>query len=177
MTKPRLATMWLDGCSGCHMSLLDLDEALITISQRVDLVYSPLVDAREYPHDVDVALVEGAVSTEEDLEKIRQVRERTRILVALGDCATTSNISGARNPIPLKDLFERIYVEGADVDKGIPADPALPILLKHAVPLHDVVKIDLHVPGCPPSAPTILFVLNELLDGRIPDLRARTRFG
>jgi NAD-reducing hydrogenase small subunit len=97
--------------------------------------------------------------------------------VALGDCATTSNISGARNPIPLKDLFERIYVEGADVDKGIPADPALPILLKHAVPLHDVVKIDLHVPGCPPSAPTILFVLNELLDGRIPDLRARTRFG
>ena len=98
MTKPRLATMWLDGCSGCHMSLLDLDEALITISQRVDLVYSPLVDAREYPHDVDVALVEGAVSTEEDLEKIRQVRERTRILVALGDCATTGNISAHATP-------------------------------------------------------------------------------
>jgi NAD-reducing hydrogenase small subunit len=177
MTRKRLATMWLDGCSGCHMSLLDLDEALVTISQRVNLVYSPLVDARTYPHDVDVALVEGAVGTEEDIEKIRLVRERTRILVALGDCAVTANVTGARNPVPVQAIFERIYVDGADVDKGMPAAPALPILLKHAVPLHDVVKIDLHVPGCPPSAATIEFVLTELIAGRIPDLRARTRFG
>ena len=84
------------------MSLLDVDEGIITIAAKADLVYSPLVDAREYPHDVDIAIVEGAVSTEEELEKIRLVRERTRILVALGDCATTANISGMRNPIPVK---------------------------------------------------------------------------
>jgi len=177
MKKKRLATMWLDGCSGCHMSLLDLDEALVTISQRVDLVYSPLVDAREYPENVDVALVEGAVGTEEDVEKLRLVREQTRFLVALGDCAVTANITGARNSLPVRSIMEQIYIEGADTDKAIPAAPALPILLKHAVPLHDVVKIDLHVPGCPPSAATIEFVLNELLAGRIPDLRSRTRFG
>ena len=175
MTKPRLATLWLDGCSGCHMSLLDLDEMLFGIAESADLVYGPLVDVQEYPHDVDVTIVEGAVSTEDDLEKIQQVRERTRIVVALGDCATTGNVSALRNPIPVKTLLERVYIEGADVEKGIPTD--IPVLLKQAIPLHDVIKIDLHVPGCPPSAPSILFVLNELLDGRIPDLRARMRFG
>lgn len=174
--KKRLATMWLDGCSGCHMSLLDVDEALFTIAQKADVVYGPLVDVHEFPEDVDVTIVEGAVSTEEDLEKIRQVRERTKILVALGDCATTSNVTGMRNPIPLKALFERIYVDGADVNKSAPTE-GVPVLLKYAIPLHDVVKIDLHVPGCPPSAPSILFVLNELLDGRIPDLRGKLRFG
>jgi len=177
MTKARLATMWLDGCSGCHMSLLDLDEALIPISQRVQIVYGPLVDPREYPEGVDVALVEGAVGTEEDIEKMRMVRDRTRILVALGDCAVTSNVAGMRNPFKLKDIFSRAYVENADVNKNPPSDPALPVLLRHAVPLHDVVKVDLHVPGCPPSADTIGFVLTELLEGRIPDLRTRTRFG
>ena len=176
MTKPRLATMWLDGCSGCHMSFLDVDEGILTIAEKAELVYSPLVDAREYPHDVDIAIVEGAVSSEEDLEKIRLVRERTRILVALGDCATTTNVTGLRNPIPLREILDRVYVDGADAQKGHPTD-GLPVLLKHAIPLHDVVKIDLHVPGCPPSAATIQFVLNELLEGRIPDLRARTRFG
>lgn len=177
MTKAKLATMWLDGCSGCHMSLLDLDEALIPISQRVQIVYSPLVDPREYPEGVDVALIEGAVGTEEDIEKARKARERTRIVVALGDCAVTANVAGARNPFKLKDVLDRAYVENADLNKGAPSDPALPALLRRAVPLHDVVKVDLHVPGCPPSAETIGFVLTELLEGRMPDLRTRTRFG
>ena len=175
MKKPRLATLWLDGCSGCHMSVLDLDQMLFSVAQRAELVYGPLVDAQEYPHDVDVAIVEGAVSSQEDFEKIRLVRERTRIVVALGDCATTSNVSGMRNRFPVKTLLESIYIERADVNKGVPI--GIPALRKQAVPLHDVIKIDLHVPGCPPSAPAILFVINELLDGRVPDLKTKLRFG
>jgi NAD-reducing hydrogenase small subunit len=176
MKKARLATMWLDGCSGCHMSLLDVDEALLAIAERADLVYGPLVDAQEFPRDVDVTIVEGAVSNEDDLEKIRRVRERTRILVALGDCAVTANVPSMRNQYSVKTILERAYVEGADVQKGIPTD-GVPALLRHAIPLHEAVKIDLHVPGCPPSAPSILFVVNELLDGRIPDLKTKVRFG
>jgi NAD-reducing hydrogenase small subunit len=176
MTKARLATLWLDGCSGCHMSLLDVDEAIIMIAQRADLLYGPLVDAQEFPQNVDVTIVEGAVSTQDDFEKIRHVREHTRILVALGDCAITSNVPSMRNRIPVKTILERVYIEGADVQKGIPT-VGVPTLLKHAIPLHDVVKVDLHVPGCPPSAASILFVLNELLDGRIPDLKSKVRFG
>ena len=176
MKKARVATLWLDGCSGCHMSLVDIDEAILIVAQRADIVYGPLVDAQEFPHDVDVAIVEGAVSSQDDLEKIKRVRERSRILVALGDCAITSNVPSMRNRFPVKTILERVYIEGADVQKGIPTD-GVPTLLKQAIPLQDVVKVDVHVPGCPPSASSILFVLTELLDGRIPDLKSKVRFG
>src|SRR4029078_11106798 len=83
--KVRVATVWLDGCSGCHMSFLDLDERLIEIAQHLEMVYTPLIDVKAYPDEVDVALVEGAVSSEEDLEKIHRIRRQTKILVAFGD--------------------------------------------------------------------------------------------
>jgi NAD-reducing hydrogenase small subunit len=176
MTKARLATMWLDGCSGCHMSLLDIDEAIVAVAQQADVVYGPLVDAQAIPADIDVAIVEGAVSSEDDLKKLRVLRRNSRILVALGDCAVTGNVPMMRNPLPVKGLLERIYVEGADASKGAPTE-IVPTLLKQASPLHDAVKVDLHVPGCPPSARLILFVVKELLEGRVPDLKSSARFG
>jgi len=176
MTKARVATMWLDGCSGCHMSMLDVDEAIIAIAGKIDMVYGPLVDAQEFPENVDVAIVEGAVSNQHDLDMIRKARARSRILVALGDCAVTSNVPAMRNAYSVRTILERVYVEGADEQKGAPKS-GVPVLLKHAIPLHEAVKVDLHVPGCPPSAPSILYVLNELLDGRIPDLKSKVRFG
>ena len=176
MNKVRLATLWLDGCSGCHMSLLDIDEAIAVVAQKADLVYGPLVDAQAFPEDVDVAIVEGAVSNQDDLEKIKLVRQHTRLLVALGDCAITSNVPALRNSIPVKKLLERVYVEGVDANPGVPAD-GVPHLLKHAVPLHEVVKVDLHVPGCPPPSAVIKFVLAELLEGRMPELNSKVKFG
>jgi NAD-reducing hydrogenase small subunit len=117
MSKIKFATVWLDGCSGCHMSFLDLDERLIELAEKVDVVYSPLVDAKEFPPGVDVTLVEGSVSSTSDLEKIRRVRERTRILVSLGDCAVTGNVPAMRPCQPTAcppcssecDLFIRLY--------------------------------------------------------------------
>ena len=109
--KPRLATIWLDGCSGCHMSLLDMDERLLEITERADLVFGALVDFKEFPENVDVTLVEGAVSSEDDLRKILEVRRNTRILVSLGDCAVTSNVPGMRNPIGPGPILERAYLE------------------------------------------------------------------
>src|SRR5512141_1194070 len=91
MTKKKIATVWLDGCSGCHMSFLDIDERLVDLADKIDIVYSPLVDIKEFPPEVDVALVEGAVSSEDDLERIHNIRKHAKILVALGDCAVTGN--------------------------------------------------------------------------------------
>lgn len=176
MKKARVATLWLDGCSGCHMSILDIDEAIASVAQKADIVYGPLVDAQEFPENVDVTLVEGAVSSQDDMEKIKHVRENTRLLVALGDCAVTSNVPAMRNSIPVKKLLERIYVQGVDANPVVPTD-GVPALLKRAVPLHEVVKVDLFVPGCPPPASAIGFVLGELLEGRIPDLTAKVKFG
>jgi NAD-reducing hydrogenase small subunit len=176
MKKAKVATLWLDGCSGCHMSILDIDEAIAAVAQKADIVFGPLVDAQVFPEDVDVTLVEGAVSSQHDYEQIKQVRENTRLLVALGDCAVTSNVPAMRNPFPVKKLLERIYVQGVDTKPGIPTE-GVPTLMKRAVPVHEVVKVDLFVPGCPPPAAAIGFVLGELLEGRMPDLSGKVKFG
>ena len=176
MKKAKLATVWLDGCAGCHMSLLDMDEAIAAVAKRADIVYGPLVDAQEFPKGVDITVVEGAVSSQDDLEKIQTIRKRTKRLVALGDCAVTGNVPGMRNPIPVKKLLERIYVEGVQQKPGVPVE-GVPALLRQAVPVHEVVKVDLHVPGCPPPASAIAFVLTELLEGRVPDLGSKVKFG
>jgi NAD-reducing hydrogenase small subunit len=176
MSKIKLATVWLDGCSGCHMSLLDIDEGIVAVAKKADIVYGPLVDAQEFPEGVDVALVEGAVSSQEDMKMIQLIRKRSKMVVALGDCAVTSNVPSMRNWVPVKKLLERIYVEGVQANPGVPTE-GVPPLLKHAIPLHEAVKIDLHIPGCPPKADAIFHVIGELLAGRKPDLMYKVKFG
>lgn len=171
MTRLRLATLWLGGCSGCHMSLLDTDEWLLDIAPRVELVYGPLVDAKEFPAGVDLALVEGAVASREQLDLIRAVRERTRTLVALGDCAVTGNVTALRNPLgPVAPLLLRVYPAEAQPD---PAE--LPALLDRVIPVHHAVPVDVFLPGCPPPAPRIRAALEALLAGE--PAPAGPRFG
>jgi NAD-reducing hydrogenase small subunit len=176
MSKVRIATVWLDGCSGCHMSFLDMDEKLMELASKVEVAYSPLVDVRKFPDSVDVTLVEGAVGSEEDLNKIRSIRERTKVLVSLGDCAATANVPSMRNPFGVDAVVGRAYLENAALKPQVPNE-VVPPLLKRVRPVHEVVKVDVFVPGCPPSPNTIDFVLSELVEGRLPDLTGRSRFG
>ena len=176
MDKVKIGTCWLDGCSGCHMSLLDVDEAIVGVLRKADIVYGPLVDAQEWPEGVDVAVVEGAVSSQDDLKLVQTARARSRYLIALGDCAVTGNVPSMRNGISRRELLNRVYVEGADESAGVPTD-GVPPLLRQAEPLRQAVKVDLHVPGCPPPAKAIAFVLGELLEGRVPDLSSKVKFG
>jgi NAD-reducing hydrogenase small subunit len=174
--KVRLATVWLDGCSGCHMSFLDMDQRLLELAPFIELVYSPLVDHKEFPLGVDVTLVEGSVSTDEDIPKIRMIRKRTAILIALGDCAVTGNVPAMRNPFGTEAVLDRAYNENAQLQKQRPT-LHLPTLLERVRPVHEVVKVDLFVPGCPPPADAIHYVISELLAGRTPNVGSVTRFG
>ncbi|MGO9402960.1 MAG: oxidoreductase [Terriglobales bacterium] len=176
MKKVKVATVWLDGCSGCHMSLLDMDAAIISLGRKIDIVYGPLVDAQEFPEDVDVTLVEGAVSSQDDLNKIRKIRQRTQVLVSLGDCAVAGNVPAMRNNIPVNKLLQRVYIDGADERKLIPSD-RVPALLKQARPLREFVQVDYWLPGCPPPAKAILGLINDLLEGKKPEPSQSVKFG
>ena len=179
MDPVRLATVWLGGCSGCHMSFLDLDERLIDLASRIRVVYSPIVDVKAFPEHVDVTLVEGAVANEDHLRLIRTVRERTKMLVAFGDCAVTGNVTALRNPLGRAEpVLQRAYIENATIQKRLPqSEGIVPALLDRVLPVHQVVPVDLFLPGCPPGADLIYSVLTDLLEGRTPDLSGRLKYG
>jgi NAD-reducing hydrogenase small subunit len=158
------------------MSLLDLDERLIDLAEKVDIVYSPLIDVKDYPDDVDIALVEGAVGSEADLAKIRMIRERTRILVAFGDCAVNGNVPSYRNLFPLEQVLDRAFRENVDRDAQVPSE-GVPKLLPRERPVHEVVLVDVFLQGCPPPADVIYQLLTGLVAGEAPNLTELTRFG
>ena len=179
MERLRLATIWLGGCSGCHMSFLDLDEWLIELARFADVVFTPFADIKEYPENVDVVLVEGAVANEEHFKFIQRVRERTKIVISFGDCAVTGNVTSLRNPrgaaLP---VLERSYVDLADVNPNVPNADVVPTLLDRVQPVHAVVPVDFFMPGCPPSADLIRKTIDALHHGRMPKLEGREmKFG
>jgi NAD-reducing hydrogenase small subunit len=177
--KIRLATAWLGGCSGCHMSFLDLDEKLIDLAEVAELVYSPIADVKEFPEDVDVTLVEGAVTNVDNVELALQIRERSKIVVSFGDCAVTGNVTSLRNRLQVDDLLTKVYHEGpGKTPKGGEADHIMPVLLPKVLPLHQVIPVDAFIPGCPPEPDRIWVAVSALLSGEPvvlePEMR---RFG
>jgi NAD-reducing hydrogenase small subunit len=180
MGRLRFATVWIGGCSGCHMSFLDLDEWLIDLAQHVDVVFSPLMDIKEYPENVDVVLVEGAVANEENLHMIRKVRERTKTVVSFGDCAVTGNVTSLRNPLGVAlEVLRPVYLEHGDLQARIPDEAGIvPVLLDRVQPVHAVVPVDFFLPGCPPPASRIKGVLEAIVQGKTPVLEGDDkRFG
>lgn len=182
MDRLRVATVWLGGCSGCHMSFLDLDEFLIELADRIDLVYSPVLDVKQYPPGVDVCLIEGAVCNEDNLEILNKIRQHTRVLVAFGDCAVTGNVPAIRNQLGLRNdesVLQRAYVEGAQSNPGIPREPGIvPALLPRVMPVQEAVHVEYFLPGCPPPADRIKILLTQVLNGVEPRLEgSQLKFG
>ncbi|MDR1451734.1 MAG: hypothetical protein LBI57_05345 [Helicobacteraceae bacterium] len=177
MAKLRFATVWLDGCSGCHMSFLDMDERLIDLASKVEVVCSPYVDAKEFPQNVDLTIVEGAVSSEEDLEKLRKVRKNSKIVLALGDCGVTGNVSAMRNLVGVEAALKCAYDELSDDNKGARPNREVPKQLERVSALHEWETIDCFLPGCPPPADAIYHILSSLIEGKEYDIFNYTRFG
>lgn len=153
------------------MSLLDIDERILEVAKLADIVKCPIVDGKELP-EVDVTLVEGSITSDEHLNEIRHIRERSKYVVSFGDCAITTNITGMRNYFTKQEVLDQSYVHAPSNDgKGqMPLHSALLKLNDKVIPLHDAVNVDFYIPGCPPSADTIFYVLFELLNDRVPHL-------
>lgn len=178
--RPRIATVWLGGCSGCHMSFLDLDERLIELAQLADVVFTPIADVKEFPEGVDATLVEGAVANTDHIDMLQRVRQRTRVLAALGDCAITGNVTALRNVFPVDAVLRGSYVDRARMNPQVPNEPDIvPRLTARVAPLHHVVNVDEYIPGCPPDADRIWSALLALVRGEHirPAESAAPKFG
>ncbi len=163
MKKVRVGTIWLDGCSGCHMSFLDMDERLVELSQYMDVVYSPYVDAKEIPSDIDLFIVEGALSTDHDIKIIKEIRKNSKLILALGDCAVTGNISAMKNLFGTEAVLEKGYFDLADINKGEYPSEVVPTLLDKVIPLNEAIDVDYFVPGWPSPADAIYEVIKAII--------------
>jgi len=173
MSKKSVGTIWLDACSGCHMSFLDLDEQLIDLADKMKMVYGPMVDFKEIPDQVDLFLISGSVSTDEDYEKVEKIRESSRLVISLGDCAVTGNVPSMRNVFSVEETVSEAYGDGA-VDAW---EAPVPHLERPVRPVHQVIEVDGYIQGCPPGRELISFYMSELLEGRRPGRGIRTTFG
>lgn len=174
MAKPKIATLPLAGCFGCHMSVLDIDERILELIELVDFDKSPIDDIKEFTGRCLVGLIEGACATDEDVHNLEYFRENCDILISVGQCATMGGLPSVRNTVPLKECIEEAYLNGPTVynpDNIIPSDPEVPLLLDKVRPCHEVVKIDYFLPGCPPPADLIWEVLTQLLTNKPLEMR------
>lgn len=171
MTKVKVAMDWLAACAGCEMSVLDMDERLVQLLDKIELTSTPITDLKHPPKNgVTVGILSGAVNNTVNVEVVKEMRERCKLLVALGDCAVFGGIMTMRNFFDMNEALKRAYIETeSTVDGIIPNSEELAKPIR-AVPVGQVVKVDVHLPGCPPSADAIYHVLSELLEGRIPVL-------
>ena len=173
MRKPKIASDWMAGCAGCHMSLLDMDERIIAIAELADIRATPITDLKQPDEKgVDVGILEGGINNTANEEVAHRMRSRCKILVALGDCAVFGGVPAMRNFFTLEESLRRAYVEteSTDAEGKIPDDPELAQMTKVRA-LSEVVPVDVFVPGCPPDADVIFYALSELAQGRIPVLK------
>lgn len=172
MPKPKISTDWMAGCAGCHMSLLDMDERIIQVAELADIRSSPITDLKEPDQSgVAVGVLEGGINNTSNEEVAHRMRKRCRILVALGDCAVFGGVPAMRNLFTIEETLRRAYVETESTDSQgkIPDDPELSKPTRVRA-IHEVVPVDINVPGCPPDADVIFYVLSELAQGRKPQL-------
>ena len=172
MAKPKVSSDWMAGCAGCHMSLLDMDERLVQVVELADIRSTPITDLKEPDESgVDVGILEGGINNTANEEVAHTMRKRCKILVALGDCAVFGGVPAMRNFFTIEESLRRAYVETESTDENgkIPDDPELARPTRVRA-LHEVVPVDIFVPGCPPDADTIFYVLAELAQGRKPEI-------
>lgn len=175
MGKIKVASQWLESCAGCHMSFLDIDERIVELLKHVELSSTPITDLKHPPEEgVDVGILTGGIGNEEEKEEAKLMRSRCKILIAMGDCAVTGGICTMRNFFPKEEVLSRGYIETeSTVDGEIPVHEDLTPLTDKVSGVGDVVPVDIFLPGCPPSADAIWFVLTELLEGRMPKLEGK----
>jgi F420-non-reducing hydrogenase small subunit len=164
----KILLLGLSGDTGCQIAALGLHETLLNILKANELVYAPtLMDAKKLPDKIDVAIIEGGVRTEHEVEIIKKVRERSGVLITLGSCACFGGIPGLANLKPGEELLQMVYSQKGTIAAEM---PKVDRLLPKQQAIGDYVKVDFNIPGCPPEIVDIATILTTLLGGGIPEL-------
>ncbi len=172
--KIKVAMVGLCGCWGCHLSFLDMDEAILDVLSKCTISRSSFTDLKRIPEHSTVGFVEGGCSNAETIEQLVEFRENCDILISVGACAVWGGTPAMRNVVPLEECFEVAYVDCVtsvpDAKPVIPMGKEIPMISTKVLPCHEVVKMDYFIPGCPPDGAAILKVLDDLINGREVDL-------
>lgn len=172
--KIQVAMIGLCGCWGCTLSFLDMDENLLKLLEKVTITRSSLTDTKRIPHHCAIGFVEGGVANTENIETLEEFREKCDVLISVGACAVWGGVPAMRNMVPLDACFREAYIDSPTAVPGakkiIPFHEDLPIITTKVKPLHEVVKIDYFIPGCPPDGDVIFKVLDDLVHGREFDI-------
>ena len=155
--KPRVAVHKFSSCDGCQLAFLNLGEDLLALAERVELVHFAEAGPLDPDTEVDVAFVEGSISTPEDLDRVQHIRKHSRMLIAIGACATSGGIQALRNNANGTEWIAQIY-----------SHPEAVSSLEHSTPIASHVKVDFELWGCPISGSQILAVVKSLLLGVAP---------
>lgn len=173
MSKPVVATVSLAGCFGCHMSFLDMDEKIFELAEVVELHKSPLTDFKTFQKECDIGLIEGGLCNSENVHVLKEFRKHCKILVSVGECAIMGGLPALRNFMDVEDCLKEAYLDGPTVynpDGIYPNDEELPVLTDRVYTLDEVVHVDYHLPGCPPTADMIYRTLKSLVEGSTPEI-------
>ncbi|MDY6997353.1 MAG: NADP oxidoreductase [Actinomycetota bacterium] len=168
--KIKVSMISLCGCWGCNLSLLDIDERMIDLLDKITILRSSFTDIKRIPERCAIGFIEGGVANEENIETLQHFRENCDVLISVGACAIWGGVPSLRNPVGLKDCLAEAYPQSPTAPPGAPAvvpfDRRIPILTNNVHPCHEVVHMDYFIPGCPPDADAILTVLEDLVNGR-----------
>ncbi|MFH1859903.1 MAG: NADH:ubiquinone oxidoreductase [bacterium] len=166
MSKPKIGIYGLSSCAGDQLTILNCEDELLEIASRVDIKSFIMAQTGNEETNIDIALVEGTVSTQKDLERLKEIRSRAAILVAMGTCASWGGMYAMRNDIPRAEMIKGVYGEkGVEYFDSASSPEVLP-----AQPLKNFVNVDLSIPGCPIEKKWFLRVFKAFLHGDIIEL-------
>jgi coenzyme F420-reducing hydrogenase gamma subunit len=161
--KPKLAVWKFASCDGCQLSLLDCEDELLAIAGQVEIANFVEASRKVVKGPYDLSLVEGSITTADDVERIRQVRQVSKVLVTIGACATSGGIQALRNFADVRDYIPMVY-----------AHPEYISTLEKSTPISEHVKVDFELYGCPINKQQLLEILNAFLHGRPLDIPAHS---
>ncbi|MEN4017219.1 MAG: F420-nonreducing hydrogenase [Methanobacterium sp.] len=168
--KVKILTSWLSGCSGCHLSIADIHEAIIDVMELAEFEHSPVLMDVKYDEipEVNVAIVEGGIRNDENLEMAHKIREKADIVIAYGTCAVYGGIPGLGNLFTNEELLNEAYLvcpSNINPENVLPSEE-VPVFESRVRPLGEVIDVDLNIPGCPPRSDVTAEAIMALLTGK-----------